>query len=121
MRSTPFMFCSIGVATDCSMVSASAPVYVVVRLTCGGRIWGNCAIGRPSSDTMPSSTVMMAMTIATIGRRMKKFDTAARRQFLEAVALGATLALETVAAGGTAEAAGDADGGGAVLGSTSAP
>src|SRR5580658_6632054 len=76
-RSTPFICCSIGVATDCSIVIASAPVYVVVRLTCGGRICGNCAIGRPSSDTTPSRTVRMAMTIATIGRRMKKLDTGA--------------------------------------------
>ena len=64
----------IGVATDCSMVSASAPVYVVVRLICGGKIWGNCAIGSPRRDTTPTSTVMIAMTIATIGRRTKKAD-----------------------------------------------
>src|SRR5580692_8077483 len=74
MRSTPFICCSIGVATDCSMVSASAPVYVVVRLICGGRICGNCAIGSPRSATAPMSTVMIAMTIATMGRRMKKAD-----------------------------------------------
>src|SRR5271155_5536709 len=89
MLSTPFMFCSIGVATDCSIVSASAPVYVVVTLTCGGRICGNCAIGSPSSDTMPRITVKMAMTIATIGRRMKKFDTALSFQFFVAARLDA--------------------------------
>src|ERR1700742_3290319 len=74
MRSTPFMFCSMGVATACSMVVASAPVYVVVRLICGGRICGNCAMGSPTSETTPMSTVMMAMTIATMGRRTKNAD-----------------------------------------------
>src|SRR4051794_9636898 len=67
----------MGVATDCSIVSASAPVYVVVRLTCGGRICGNCAIGSPSSETTPMMTVTIAMTIATMGRRMKNADMAA--------------------------------------------
>src|SRR5580693_9333253 len=64
----------MGVATDCSIVSASAPVYVVVRFTCGGRICGNCAIGSPRSDTTPMSTVRIAMTIATMGRRTKNAD-----------------------------------------------
>src|SRR5260221_12870075 len=71
------------------MVRASAPVYVVVRLTWGGRICGNCAMGNPRSDTMPTRTVMIAITIATMGRRMKNEDI--RRmllaaQFLTAVA-----------------------------------
>ena len=30
MLSTPLICCSIGVATDCSIVSASAPGYVVL-------------------------------------------------------------------------------------------
>src|SRR5580704_14380601 len=72
MLSTPLTCCSIGVATDCSMVTASAPVNVVVRFTCGGMICGNWAMGSPSSETAPMSTVRMAITIATIGRRMKK-------------------------------------------------
>src|SRR5579859_4346519 len=75
MPSTPFICCSIGVATDCSIVSASAPVYVVVRLTCGGRICGNCAMGRPTSATTPMRTVRIAITIATIGRLTKNDDT----------------------------------------------
>src|ERR1700722_19097057 len=84
----------MGVATDCSIVSASAPVYVVVRLTCGGRIWGNWAMGRPSSETTPMSTVRIAMTIATMGRRMKKADSidspflSGRQFLLAALALG---------------------------------
>src|SRR5258708_26163266 len=35
-------------------------------------ICGNCAIGSPVIATTPSSTVRMAMTIATMGRSMKK-------------------------------------------------
>src|ERR1700730_4595011 len=76
MLSTPFICCSMGVATDCSMVSASAPVNEVVSTTCGGMSCGNCAMGRPSSDTTPSRTVTMAMTIDTMGLRMKKEDIA---------------------------------------------
>src|ERR1700716_2917703 len=76
MLSMSFICCSIGVATDCSMVSASAPVNVVVKTTCGGMICGNCAIGRPSSETIPSRTVTIAITIATIGLLMKKRDMA---------------------------------------------
>ena len=74
MLSTPLTCCSIGVATDCSMVTASAPVNVVLRLICGGMICGNCAMGSPSSDTAPISTVTIAMTIATMGRRMKNAE-----------------------------------------------
>ncbi len=33
---------------------------------------GNCAMGRPAADTSPSTTVMMAMTMATMGRSTKK-------------------------------------------------
>src|SRR5581483_7896895 len=74
MLSTPLTCCSSGVATDCSMVDASAPVYTDVTRICGGTICGNCEIGRPRSATMPISTVRIAMTIATIGRRMKNLD-----------------------------------------------
>jgi hypothetical protein len=42
----------------------------------GGTIFGNWAIGRETSATAPTITVMIAMTIATIGRLMKNFDTA---------------------------------------------
>ena len=69
--STPFICCSSGVATDCSMVSASAPVYVVWIWMTGGMMDGYCAIGRPIMDTRPRITVRIAMTIATIGRSTK--------------------------------------------------
>ena len=47
MLSTPFICCSIGVATDCSIVSASAPVYVACTLISGGTMCGYCAMGSP--------------------------------------------------------------------------
>src|SRR5471032_2259015 len=71
MLSTPFICCSIGLATACSMVMASAPGYVVETMICGGTISGNCASGRPRMETAPTITVMMAMTMATIGRSTK--------------------------------------------------
>ncbi len=39
-------------------------------------MFGYCATGRPAMETRPTITMMMAITIATIGRRMKKFDIA---------------------------------------------
>ena len=80
--STPFICCSIGVATDCSIVTASAPGYVVETMICGGTMSGNCATGSPPIATRPAMTVTIAMTIATIGRPMKNRDTG---YFLEAV------------------------------------
>src|SRR6185295_10964459 len=41
-------------------------------MICGGTMFGNCATGKPRSETMPPSTVTIAITIATMGRRMKK-------------------------------------------------
>src|SRR6185437_14307972 len=35
---------------------------------------GNCAIGSPSMATTPTSTIRMAITMATMGRLMKNFD-----------------------------------------------
>src|ERR1700690_2884140 len=66
----------MGVATDCSTVWASAPMNVVLMRASGGTIFGNWAIGSPRKATRPRITVMIAMTIATIGRLMKNFDTA---------------------------------------------
>ena len=67
MLSTPFICCSSGVETDCSIVTASAPVYVVETMICGGTISGNCASGNPSIAMRPPMTVTIAITIATIG------------------------------------------------------
>ena len=74
MLSTPLICCSSGVATDCSIVTASAPVYVVLTIICGGTMSGNWATGSPAIATSPPMTVTMAITIATIGRLMKSFE-----------------------------------------------
>src|SRR5215469_2601275 len=79
MLSTPFICCSSGVATDCSIVSASAPVYVVDTLIWGGTMSGSMAMGSFVIATKPPITVMIAMTIATIGRLMKNFAMANSR------------------------------------------
>src|SRR5216684_5403101 len=74
MSSTPFIACSSGVATDCSTVSASAPVKVVETMIWGGMIVGYCATGRLRIARRPPTTVMIEMTIATMGRLTKKRD-----------------------------------------------
>src|ERR1700730_9508604 len=76
MLSTPFICCSSGAATACSIVRASAPLYVAVTVICGGTISGNWAIGSARMATRPPNTVMIAMTMATVGRRMKNLDIA---------------------------------------------
>ncbi len=35
---------------------------------------GYCEIGSVNNETKPTTTVIMAMTMATMGRRMKNFD-----------------------------------------------
>src|SRR6186713_1933896 len=77
MLSTPLICCSIGVATDCSTVCASAPMYVVCTCTSGGAIAGNCEIGRVTMVMAPTMTVSSEITMATIGRLMKNLDTSA--------------------------------------------
>src|SRR2546422_3842710 len=75
MPFAPFTCWSVGVATDCSTVRASAPVYVAVVWIWGGAISGNCAIGRREIMTAPPIIVRMASTCATIGWSMKEGDT----------------------------------------------
>src|SRR5512139_2550052 len=74
MSSTPDICCSMGVATDCSTVRASDPVYVVWTWISGGTMLGNWAMGSPVMATRPMMTMRMAITIATIGRLMKNLD-----------------------------------------------
>src|SRR5215471_14725266 len=76
MRFAPFTCASMGVATDCSTVSASAPVYMAVVSICGGAISGNCATGSRNTITAPPMMKTIAITIATIGLRMKNLDMA---------------------------------------------
>src|SRR5262245_12907073 len=79
MLSTPLICCSMGVATDCSTVCASAPTYVVCTCTSGGAIVGNSETGRARMVIAPTMTVSSEMTTATIGRLMKNLDTLASR------------------------------------------
>src|SRR5512139_4349975 len=74
MSSTPDICCSMGVATDCSTVRASDPVYVVWTWISGGTMLWNWAMGSPVMATRPTIVIRMAMTIATIGRLMKNLD-----------------------------------------------
>src|SRR5258707_4572624 len=74
MCSTPLSCCSIGVATDCSTVIASPPTNVALIAISGGTILGYCATGRLRNETTPTITMMIAITMATIGRLMENFD-----------------------------------------------
>src|SRR6266850_6718541 len=62
----------MGVATVCSTSWALAPTYVVVTWISGGVMSGYWAMGNRDSDTAPTITVTIEITIATMGRRMKK-------------------------------------------------
>src|SRR5438477_6762246 len=75
MLSTPLICCSMGVATDCSTVKASAPTYVVLTWTSGGVMLGNWAVGRPSMAMMPTMTITIEITMDTMGRFMKNLYT----------------------------------------------
>src|SRR6185503_1007379 len=72
MPSTPFTSCSTGVATDCSTATAEAPGKVAVTRMVGGARKGYCSKLSPRRLLRPSRTVMIEMTMATMGRRMKK-------------------------------------------------
>src|SRR5215217_6047024 len=72
MRSTPLTSCSMGVATDCSTASADAPGYVAVARMLGGARNGYCSIESPRITTTPIKSVRIEITIATIGRPIKK-------------------------------------------------
>src|SRR6188474_482721 len=62
----------MGVATDSMTASAAAPRYVVVTWIIVGLTGGYSAMGSRLRETAPTMHVRMAMTIATMGRRMKK-------------------------------------------------
>src|SRR5580704_17754300 len=89
MLSTPFICCSIGVDRACARVLASAQGYVAGTRISGGTILGNCDVGSESSATLPTMIVRMAMTIATMGRRIKNFDIAYFPAELVVCAVGA--------------------------------
>ncbi len=74
MLSTPDICCSMGVATDCSTVRASAPVKLAVTTVSGVTMSGNRETGRKVIETAPAITANKEMTIATIGRLTKNLD-----------------------------------------------
>src|SRR3989442_14006205 len=74
MLSTPLICCSMGVATACSSVWASAPTYVARTCISGGAMLGNCATGRLRIVMVPTITRTIEITIATMGRLIKNFD-----------------------------------------------
>ncbi len=76
MLGTPLTCTSIGAATDCSMVEASAPGKVAETTTEGGVICGKRATGSSRNATAPASVMTIASTVANIGRSMKKLLTA---------------------------------------------
>src|ERR1035437_5534295 len=100
MLSTPVICCSMGAATDCSMVCASAPRYVALMVTSGGTISGNCATGSvgavqqgrywqmpvPAAEPAPGLTHAEAVI-----RVREKFDEAVRIRMIADVPLGAFL------------------------------
>src|SRR5581483_2703462 len=88
MLSTPLICCSMGAATDCSTVSASAPVERVRTCISGGTLLGSCATGSASMQTPPISVIKIAMTMATMGLSTKNFDTRNVSYFLGSAANG---------------------------------
>src|SRR5678815_3368586 len=71
MRSTPLTCCSIGAATVSATTCALAPGYAVFTRIIGGAISGYWATGKVGKDTAPAIMMRIAITHATIGRRMK--------------------------------------------------
>src|SRR4029077_10564800 len=74
MFSRPLTCCSIGCATSSDKVFGSAPGYCAVTTIVGGVISGNCATGKSVKAMQPKSTVTTEITIAKIGRSIKKCD-----------------------------------------------
>src|ERR1700733_2818880 len=69
--STPLICCSSGVMTVSAMVFGEAPGYWPLTTTVGGTICGYSLMGRPGMASRPATVMMMARTVAKIGRSMK--------------------------------------------------
>ena len=105
MPSTPLTCCSMGDATVSATVCALAPGYMAFTTTVGGVISGYCSMGSPSTATPPTIIVMIAMTLAKIGRSMKnRLNT--RRQLPPAPAADVGALLEFLATSGASAATG---------------
>src|SRR4026208_886516 len=63
----------MGIATDCSTATAEAPGTAAATRMDGGARNGYCSIERPLRLNSPIRTIRIEITIATMGRRMKKF------------------------------------------------
>ncbi len=74
MLSTPFTWVSIGAATACATVAASAPGKLADTVTVGGAIGGYCSMGSPTRAARPASVTTIDRTLAKIGRRMQKSE-----------------------------------------------
>src|SRR5580765_8385509 len=72
MPSTPLTWASIGAATVSCTVLELAPGYSAVTLTVGGVTSGYCATGNVHTATPPANVMTTEMTVAKIGRSMKK-------------------------------------------------
>ena len=86
-------------ATDASTSVALAPTNVVVTCTIGGTISGYCEMGKPDIATRPSSTMMMEITMATMGRLTKNSATGL---VLDLIGGGGAAGVDAEAATGTA-------------------
>src|SRR5690606_27443066 len=70
----PLTWVSIGVATDCSTVIASAPVKLPVTETTGGAISGYCVTGKFIRARTPTNKIIKEITIEVTGRLIKTSD-----------------------------------------------
>ena len=74
MPSRPLSWRSSTVVTALSTVSAEAPMYVDVTVTWGAARLGYCSMGRLGMAMAPTSVMRMEMTLAKMGRLMKKSE-----------------------------------------------
>src|SRR5262249_52068988 len=74
MLSTPLTCVSMGAATPCAMVSASAPGYAADTVITGGAISGYWAMGSFTIAASPAITRRIEMTMAKIGLWMQNFE-----------------------------------------------
>ena len=72
--STPLICCSSGAATVLAIVSAFAPLYVAITLTCGGITSGYSSIGKPLIDIIPAIIIIADRTVAKIGLLIKNSE-----------------------------------------------
>jgi len=72
--SMPVSCCSITWVTAPSVVSALAPGYAALTVTCGGAMLGYDSTPRPRMARMPDITIRIAITQANTGWLMKKRD-----------------------------------------------